>query len=87
VRHILHPLVQEEYEDDAWKPKAESVLVPLAGLEEKPMPRFPRRTLENRLVFGDLPGIAILEDDSDRAEILSAYATAYLEEEMRLGRS
>jgi predicted AAA+ superfamily ATPase len=83
MRHILHPLVQEEYEDDAGKPRGESALVPLAGLEEKPLPRFPRRTLENRLVFGDLPGIALLQDDCDRADILTAYATAYLEEEIR----
>ena len=36
-----------------------------------------------RLVFGDLPGIALLQSDDDRADILSAYATAYLDEEIR----
>ena len=46
-------------------------------------PRFPRRTLESRLVFGDLPGIALLANDLDRADILSTYATAHLEEEIR----
>lgn len=44
---------------------------------------FPRRSLENRLVFGDLPGVALLEDNQDRADLLTSYATAYLEEEVR----
>ncbi|MFA6508585.1 MAG: ATP-binding protein [Treponemataceae bacterium] len=84
MRHILHPLVTEEYEVDALMPKAESKsLVSLGLIEKSPFPHFPFRSLENRLVFGDLPGIAILEDDEDRAEILYTYATAHLEEEIR----
>jgi predicted AAA+ superfamily ATPase len=82
LRHILHPLVGEEYE--APRPGGEPrPLVPLAELADGEAPRFPRRSLESRLVFGDLPGIALMESDEDRAEILSTYATAYLEEEIR----
>ncbi|MFH2113567.1 MAG: hypothetical protein ABIJ86_03545 [Spirochaetota bacterium] len=33
--------------------------------------------------FGDLPGIAVLQSDDEKADILSAYATVYLEEEIR----
>ena len=84
MRHILHPLVTQEYEPDPLPPKMMiDPLLPLALPGEYPAPRFPCRTLESRLVFGDLPGIALLADDLDRADILSAYATAHLEEEIR----
>jgi len=84
VRHLLHPLVTEEYEADPAFPKpGPPSLVPIGSGEQTPTPRFPARGLESRLVFGDLPGIALMDDDKDRADILSTYATAYLEEEIR----
>ena len=45
--------------------------------------KFPFRTLENRLIFGDLPGIALQEEDTDKADLLSTYVASYLEEEIR----
>jgi predicted AAA+ superfamily ATPase len=84
MRHLLHPLLEEEYEGYPGRPTAAADrLFSLERDEPLSAPRFPRRSLENRLVFGDLPGIALLEDDRDRADILSSYATAYLEEELR----
>ena len=83
LRHILHPLIDEEYEDpeERVRPRESSIL-PLPPRAPGPMTRFPARRLENRLVFGDLPGIALLENE-DRADLLSTYATAHLEEEIR----
>ncbi len=85
MRHVLHPLVGEEYEAEGSRSGNDSdFLFPLGGLGKGvTVPRFHSRSLESRLVFGDLPGIAALRDDNDRADILSAYATAYLEEEIR----
>ncbi|HUX43090.1 MAG TPA: ATP-binding protein [Rectinemataceae bacterium] len=84
MRHVLHPLVTEEYE--AAKPLSTSAgasLVSLESFDAQAVPRFPGRGIESRLVFGDLPGIALLDDDGERADILTTYATAYLEEEIR----
>ncbi len=84
IRHILYPLVEEEYEGMIGHTVMESErLIGLEGSDRASSPRFPRRSLESRLVFGDLPGISLLEDDGDRADILASYATAYLEEELR----
>jgi predicted AAA+ superfamily ATPase len=40
-------------------------------------------TLEDALVYGSLPGIALAENDAVREEDLRAYTTLYLEEEVR----
>ena len=40
-------------------------------------------TLEEALVYGSLPGIALAGDDAAREEDLRAYTTLYLEEEVR----
>ncbi len=40
-------------------------------------------SLEDALVFGSLPGIALAADDAAREEDLRAYTTLYLEEEVR----
>ena len=87
LRHILHPLLNVEYEADPRQPlPASGRLLPFGVADPDarlPLPRFPRRSLENRLVFGDLPGIALLDTDEDRADLLESYATAFLEEEIR----
>ena len=44
---------------------------------------FPFRTLEDRLLFGDLPGIATTESWSERRDLLKTYVTAHLEVEIR----
>lgn len=82
VRHLLHPLVDEEYETPSAR--AETKQERLLRLPSSPgEPLFPYRPLEDRLVFGDLPGIALLDDDGDKSDLLRTYATAYLEEEIR----
>lgn len=43
---------------------------------------FPPSDLETRLAFGELPGIALAEEN-DRAMLLKSYALIYLEEEIR----
>jgi predicted AAA+ superfamily ATPase len=44
--------------------------------------RFPVATIEERLAFGDLPGI-VTAPVADRADLLRSYALVYLEEEIR----
>jgi len=94
IMHRLHPLTTAEYERDqeAWSmvPNIGTLWFPVGlprkGREELvPVSQrlFPSRRLEDRLVFGDLPGIAIIEKESLKSDLLSTYATAYLEEEIR----
>lgn len=81
LRHVLHPLMTEEYTRlDDTGPEPPLFTLGDGGATEAP---FPCRRLEDRLVFGDLPGIALLGDEEDKAAVLEAYATAYLEEEVR----
>lgn len=40
-------------------------------------------SLEESMIYGSLPGIAALEDEADRRDFLRAYASLYLEEEIR----
>ncbi|MCG3204574.1 MAG: hypothetical protein KCHDKBKB_01289 [Elusimicrobia bacterium] len=49
----------------------------------KNMPAPDNYSLRESLVFGSLPGIASLPDDTDRREFLKSYAHIYLEEEIR----
>ncbi|HLD82693.1 MAG TPA: ATP-binding protein [Candidatus Omnitrophota bacterium] len=44
---------------------------------------FPAKNLNERLIYGSLPGILALEDLTDRETDLEAYVTTYLEEEIR----
>ena len=43
---------------------------------------FPAADLEERLAYGDLPGVVLL-DEAQRSRILTTFATVYLEEEIR----
>ena len=52
-------------------------LDPLSLAEREPA------TLEQALLYGSLPGVALAEDDSAREEDLRAYTSLYLEEEVR----
>lgn len=84
VIHMLQPLIEEEYEiPDGRAPTVRLKEFDLGLISARPDSAFPARSLENRMVFGDLPGVSLLADDSDRAEILRSYAIAYLEEEIR----
>jgi len=84
LRHVLHPLIHDEYAaEDQGQAQGRAPILHLVQQHGHQDPLFPRRSLENRLVFGDLPGISLLGSDDDRAEVLKTYATAYLEEEIR----
>lgn len=85
ILHHLHPLINEEYEHNpGWLGQTLSPLpLPNETGTQNPVAPFPARTLEDRLVFGDLPGISCLSDDEDRREVLKSYAASHLEEEIR----
>jgi predicted AAA+ superfamily ATPase len=90
ILHRLFPLISEEYSEDA-EPLGDGLSpLPLSQLPLAHSPeglagfqRFPVRGLEDRLAFGDLPGIAALDDAEARREVLKSYAAVHLEGEIR----
>lgn len=82
LQHRLFPLVLAERP----APLAEAGLRrrPLVPLVRGPRLRstFPPADLEERLTYGDLPGVVLLPPE-DRAPVLRSYAAAHLEEEIR----
>lgn len=80
VLHRLYPLVLLERPASGAQPEQGRGIVPLEGtLEGTP---FPESSLLDRLVWGDLPGIA-LAPPGERQDLLRSYAYVYLEEELR----
>ncbi|MCU0598442.1 MAG: ATP-binding protein [Desulfobacterales bacterium] len=84
VYHHLYPLTVFErpfVETNAGI--KQSVEFPrLLSADRPPKRLFPEVSLEQRLAFGELPGIAIA-DETDRPALLKSYALIYLEEEIR----
>jgi uncharacterized protein len=81
--HHLYPLILAERPPDA--PRSKDALSPLpmpTHADSVKAPFFPPCDLATRLVFGELPGIAIA-DAGDRGDLLKAYAILHLEEEIR----
>ncbi|MBI2895387.1 MAG: ATP-binding protein [Deltaproteobacteria bacterium] len=82
--HRLFPLTLVER--PAPVPAGESARLPVELPTLPAMPQdarlFPAADLEERLAYGDLPGVVTAAAE-DRAELLRAYATVYLEEEIR----
>ena len=82
--HRLFPLILAERPSptDAATPDAAATSfvlpIPATGADSS----FPAADLEERLAYGDLPGVVLL-DEPDRTRILSTFATVYLEEEIR----
>jgi predicted AAA+ superfamily ATPase len=80
--HRLLPLILPERPPiDAGAARRRGMLVtpgPAATLRS----RFPAAGLEERLAYGDLPGVVLL-DPEDRGPVLRAYVSAHLEEEIR----
>ena len=82
--HRLFPLILAERPSptDAATPDAAATSfvlpIPATGVGSS----FPAADLEERLAYGDLPGVVLL-DEADRTRILSTFATVYLEEEIR----
>lgn len=57
--------------------------VVLLRLDPYVLAERPSRSLEEHLLYGDLPGIVGLDDDHDKETDLRSYVTTYLEEEVR----
>jgi len=89
IMHRLYPLTSLEYEPFAppgYPSKAlfakRSAIPALQSDGDLPSP-FPHRSLEDRLIFGDLPGIAAEHETPEtRRDILRTYTSAYIEEEL-----
>lgn len=80
IMHQLHPLV-------CWERPAlgggasQSLILPSP---EPPLKNpFPAAGLETRLAFGELPGVAVLEDPAEKALVLKGYSAIHLQEEIR----
>jgi predicted AAA+ superfamily ATPase len=76
--HHIYPLILPERPAPASLPVSGPVPLPGAPLS----PTFPAASIEERLAFGELPGVATA-DPGVRAALLRSYATIYLEEEIR----
>lgn len=81
ILHRLFPLINEEYTKEAESFGTEFFPLPLEHSAN--LQNFPRRNLEDRLAYGDLPGIAALDDMEARRELLKSYAAIHLEGEIR----
>ncbi|MBI2502113.1 MAG: ATP-binding protein [Candidatus Latescibacteria bacterium] len=81
--HRLHPLTLAEHPPP--QPRAlyapSPLELPWTGGESPAQP-FPAWELETRLAYGALPGI-VTSEESDRPELLRAFAIVHLEEEIR----
>lgn len=77
--HRLLPLVMAERPAPAGSPVA-SFILPLPAPAARNS--FPPAGLEERLAYGDLPGVVLL-DEAERARLLTSFAAVYLEEEIR----
>lgn len=78
VMHHLHPLILQERPPLKSSCKCGYVL----PVDWRSDYAFPAADLEDRLAYGDLPGIATLETE-DKKPILSSYADIHLHEEIR----
>jgi len=79
--HHLFPLVVCERPAPSKQGYTPKALVELSGVDGL-RSRFPEADIEERLAYGELPGIALL-DEVDRGPVLRSFAAAHLEEEIR----
>ena len=79
ILHRLYPLILAERPASVSKTKQTIVPIPA------PDPQNPFRAagLEERLAYGELPGIAELDDDEERRLVLQSYSEIHLQEEIR----
>lgn len=82
--HHLYPLVAAErpFPETASLSWPTSSPLPLPAADGVAEPWFPAAPLLERLAFGELPGIATAPE-AERADLLRAYCSVYLEEELR----
>ena len=78
----LYPLIMAERPAKTRAdPAGRNALIPLES-QLGPCSTFPPADIEERLDYGDLPGI-VLPSEEDRRPELRSYATVHLEEEIR----
>ena len=78
ILHRLHPLTLYE------RPSAQGthgMVAPLTGISVKRP--FPVCDLDDRLAYGDLPGIVTCQDAEERQLLLESYVEIHLQEEIR----
>jgi uncharacterized protein len=81
--HRIAPLTLPEHPStEAPVAEAPSPLPLPWPVYQQKLPRFPSADLTTRLAYGELPGI-VAARESDRPELLRAYALVHLEEEIR----
>lgn len=80
--HRLYPLVLSERPAPEPASRRSEILGVPWPEKRGPENPFPSADLMTRLAFGELPGVASAEP-ADRAEILKAYVSIHLEEEIR----
>jgi len=94
IQYSLYPLVSSEYKiveipgipvraimaDGSLIPQLRAAAVPRW---DSTSDAFGGRSLEDRLLFGDLPGIAVIQSAEDRRDVLKSYTSAHLEDEIR----
>jgi predicted AAA+ superfamily ATPase len=80
--HRLFPLVIGEHPAKPTAVTARPPVVPLAWKSPPPEHQFPAWGLEERLAYGSLPGI-VAARELDRQELLKAFVSIHLEEEIR----
>lgn len=82
VLHHLFPLGLMERPPDQAVP-AHSLSPVALPWPAPPTRLFPAADLRTRLAYGDLPGVVTAATDADRSDLLRAYSTIHLEEEIR----
>jgi predicted AAA+ superfamily ATPase len=80
--HRLHPLILPERPPRGEQRFRQHARLVPPGRTARLQSTFPAADLEERLAFGDLPGIVLLSQN-DRGPILRSYVTMHLEEEIR----
>lgn len=79
ILHRLHPLTL--YERPPKEEVPPGLVAPLADASVKRP--FPAAGLEERLAYGDLPGIITCPDEEERRLLLESYVEIHLQEEIR----
>jgi len=80
--HRLFPLILPERPSGAEERSGDDARLVPPGRTARLQSTFPPADLDERLAFGDLPGVVLLKRD-DRGPILRSYVTMHLEEEIR----
>jgi predicted AAA+ superfamily ATPase len=81
ILHRMFPLILAERPAVSLEKTVPSPLIKMPSTNSL-ISRFPPADIEERLAFGELPGIVLL-DEEDRGTVLRSFTIAHLEEEIR----